>query len=210
MADAAKHRSLDAPELRAAYEEAGLPFPSQSTNAGERDARLKTAARDVVKRTAKLGAAYLKADPQATSPQLMRESSAAVRDLPLLFDALARSMEYEPEAKYKYGFLLRLIEAVLDVAQVTGVEPVRKILSEKGTLGGLTSGGVRRAKRDQKWAKEALEIGKQFRTKKQHSSQSEVARKIKSELNGRAPEHREILENIRTWEKSGLLPKRSK
>jgi hypothetical protein len=175
---------------------------------------LRRAARSLTERVAKLGDDYLRAHPydEKAGEKFetdMRELAAGASNLLSLFDALAASMETPPraEAKYKFGFLLRYVEAILDVAQITGVDPVRNLLRQAGKEGGL-KGALKRQDKQKAWAAEALLEAKQFREKNPSASQDAVAEQIRVMLDERVPGHRQVKKIVARWEMHGQLPPR--
>jgi len=192
---------------RAAQREAEMAtFSADAIPPASSDEDLKQAARRLVEQIAAIGADHLKVHPYPSDREDdMRELAAAVRGLVPLFDAVAKVMESTPakssdSAPKKFGFLLRLIEGMLDVAKIAGPDAIAA-LRKPQSQGGDKTGAKHAAAADDRWRIEGLKIAQA----NQELSQAEIIQKIIDLIPG-APGFDEIQKQVRKWKKAGLLP----
>jgi hypothetical protein len=182
------------------------------------DAELKHAARLLVQRIVAIGKDFLTKNPYRDPPSEreddFRELAAAVSDegwhgLVPLFDALAKAMESPSAdgAKYRYGFLLRLIEGTLDVAKIAGSDAIT-VLLEPRSRGGTDGGGRAAKEKKEKWHALGLPLARAIRETNPEISQETLATDIKFKLDDLVPGVRAIERAIRAWEKNGDLVRR--
>jgi hypothetical protein len=109
--------------------------------------------------------------------------------------------------KYKFGFLLRLLEATLDVAAIAGARRVKDALRERNQSDGIKSGEKRAETQATKWANEGRLIALRYVANHPGSSQDQIATEITFMLDDRAPGHRQVKTVVAKWQKEGVLPK---
>jgi hypothetical protein len=180
------------------------------------DAELKQAARLLVQRIAAIGKEHLAKNPSRDPPSEREDDfRATVSDegwngLVPLFDALAKAME-SPSAdgtKYRYGFLLRLIEGTLDVAKIAGPDAIT-MLREQQRRGGRDGGGRAAKERAEERHKQALPIAIELRQSQPRLSQESLATEIKFTLDLKVGV-RTIMADISEWERDGKLNRMTK
>jgi hypothetical protein len=102
----------------------------------EKDEGLKRALRELVLRLDAQSTPYRNAKvPRQLDEPAMREFAHSSRILLPLADALLFSLQREDHFPYRFGYLLRFVEAVVEVAELLGAEKLHHVSRVDGAVG---------------------------------------------------------------------------